>query len=117
MNGIDQSELIQVVSETWFEQRKYSDGRLVTFIWFNVSARDGTNNATHCSYKTIHYIIPYKKVIMNISSEVNTRDIGHYGHVPVDMSNNSNTYTVCRVFVMEALTDLWFQGIVIGTWK
>lgn len=117
LNGVDQSELIQVVSKTWFEQRKYSDGRLVTFIWFNVSARDGTNDATHCSYKTIHYTIPYKKVNMNISSEVNTRDIGFYGHVPVDMSNSSNTDVVCRIFVMEALTDLWFQGIVIGTWK
>lgn len=117
LNGIDQSELIQVVSKTWFEQRKYSDGRLVTFIWFNVSARDGTNNATHCSYKIIHYTIPYKKVNMNISSVVNTRDIGYYGHVPVDMSNNSTTDVACRVFVTEALTDMWFQGIVIGTWK
>lgn len=117
LNGIAQSELIQVVSEQWFEQRKYSDGRLVTFIWFNVGSRDGTNNATHCSYKKIHYIIPYKKVNMNISSEVNTNDIGFYGHVPVDMCNSSTTDVVCRVFVMEAFPDLWFQGIVIGTWK
>ena len=117
LNGVDQSGLIQVVSGDWCEQRKYSDGRLVTFIWFNVSARDGTNNATHCSYKIIHYPIPYKKVNMNISSVVNTKDIGFYGHVSADMSNNSNTDIACRVFVMEALTDLWFQGIVIGTWK
>lgn len=117
LNGIDQSELIQVVSGNWCEQRKYSDGRLVTFIWFNVSARDGTNSASHCSYKIIHYPIPYKKVNMNISSVVNTRNIGYYGHVSADMSNNSDTDVACRVFVMEALTDLWFQGIVIGTWK
>lgn len=117
LNGIDQSGLIQVVTGNWFEQRKYSDGRLVTFIWFNVSARDGTNAATHCSYKIIHYAIPYKKVNMNLASTVNTRDIGYYGHVAADMSNNSNTDTACRVFVTEALTDLWFQGVVIGTWK
>lgn len=117
LNGVEQSGLIQVVSENWFEQRKYSDGRLVTFIWFNVSARDGTNSATSCSYKAIHYIIPYKKINMNISSTVNTRDIGYYGEVSVDMINKSNTDTVCRVFVLESLPDLWFQGIVIGTWK
>lgn len=117
LNGIEQSELIQVVSGDWCEQRKYSDGRLVTFIWFNVSARDGTNNSTRCSYKMIRYPIPYKKVNMNISSEVNTKSIPSYGHVPVDMCENSINSVVCRVFVMEALTDLWFQGIVIGTWK
>lgn len=117
LNGIEQSELIQVVSGDWCEQRKYSDGRLVTFIWFNVSARDGTNNITNCSYKRIRYPIPYKKVNMNISSEVNTRDIAYYGNVPADMCENSTTSVVCRLFVMEALTDLWFQGIVVGTWK
>lgn len=117
LNGIDQSELIQVVSKEFFEQRKYSDGRLVTFIYFTVANRDGTNSATKCSYKRIHYIIPYKKVNMNISSVVTIADVGYYGHVSADMCSNSDTDTICRVFVLESLRDLWFQGVVIGTWK
>lgn len=117
LNGIDQSELIQVVSEKYFEQRKYSDGRLVTFIYFTVANRDGTNPTVKCSYKRIHYIIPYKKVNMNISSVVTTTDPGYYGHVSADMCSNSDTDTICRVFVLESLRDLWFQGVVIGTWK
>ena len=117
LNGVEQSGLIQVISTNFFEQRKYSDGRLITYIWFNVSSRDGANTATHCSYKVINYTIPYKKVNMNLSSIVNTKDVGYYGNVPSDMCENSNTRVVCRAFVTEAFADMWYQGIVIGVWK
>lgn len=116
-NGIDQSELIQVVSKDFFEQRKYSDGRLITFIWFGPTQRDGVNNSTHCSYKVIRYTIPYAHVVINLSSVVNARSVGFYGNVAADMCENTLTGTVCRIYVTEAYNDMWFHGVVIGTWK
>lgn len=116
-NGVDQCELIQVVNEKWFEQRKYSDGRLITFIWFNASSRDGTNSNVRCSYKKIHYTIPYKNVTIALSSAVNTRVTGYFAHVPAGISENSITSCSCQLFTTENVPDIWFQGLVIGSWK
>lgn len=116
-NGINQSELIQVVDGNFFKQEKYSDGRLITLIWFGVVDRDGTNNSTHCSYKRISYTIPYKHVLINLSSVVNSNDVGHYGSVQADMCNSKETSVDCRIFVTDAFPSMWFQGVVIGTWK
>ena len=116
-NGIDQSELIQVVREELFEQQKYSDGRLVTLIWFALNKRDGVNTAVHCSYKRIKYKIPYKWVKLNLCSSVNAGHVGFYGEFSVGMCENKLTGVACQIFLTENLSDIWFQGLVIGTWK
>lgn len=116
-NGINQSELIQVVDGDLFKQEKYSDGRLITLIWFSPAKRDGINTSTHCSYKRIRYTIPYKHVLINLSSVVNTKDVGYYGNVPADMCNNQLTSVDCRIYVTDTFPDMWFHGVVIGTWK
>lgn len=117
LNGIDQSELIQVVSEKNFEQRKYSDGRLITFMWFTDADRDGVNTTVGCSYKMIKYTIPYKKVNLNLCSAVNTREVGFYGKFFVGMCENKLTGVACQIFLTENFPDIWFQGVVIGVWK
>lgn len=116
-NGIDQSELIQVVREEFFEQRKYSDGRLVTLIWFALNKRDGVNTSVGCSYKMIKYTIPYKWVQINLCSAVNAKQVGYYGKFFVGMCENKLTGVACQIFLTENFSDIWFQGVVIGTWK
>ena len=116
-NGIDQSELIQVVREEFFEQRKYSDGRLITLIWFALNKRDGVNTSVGCSYKMIKYTIPYKWVQLNLCSAVNAKQVGYYGKFFVGMCENKLTGVACQVFLTENFSDIWFQGLVIGTWK
>lgn len=116
-NGINQSELIQVVDGDLFKQEKYSDGRLITLIWFSPVERDGINTSTHCSYKRISYTIPYKHVLINLSSVVNAKDVGYYGNVSADMCNNKLTSVDCRIYITDTFPDMWFQGVVIGTWK
>lgn len=116
-NGINQSELIQVVDGDFFKQEKYSDGRLITLIWFSPVDRDGINTGAHCSYKRINYTIPYKHVLINLSSVVNAKDVGHYGNVSADMCNNKLTSVDCRIYITDTFRDMWFQGVVIGTWK
>ena len=116
-NGIDQSELIQVVREEFFEQRKYSDGRLITLIWFALNKRDVVNTSVGCSYKMIKYTIPYKWVQLNLCSAVNAKQVGYYGKFFVGMCENKLTGVACQVFLTENFSDIWFQGLVIGTWK
>lgn len=117
LNGIAQSMLINVVKSDFFEQHQYSDGLLITYIWFAVNKRDGTSSATGCSYKKITYTIPYKHVVCNLASQVNSREVGFYGLTRADMCMNTVTSTVCRLSTMENLSNMWFQGMVIGTWK
>lgn len=116
-NNVNQRMLINIVKTDFFEQYQYSDGLLITYIWFAANERDGTNSATHCSYKKITYTIPYKHVMCNLSSQVNSHQIGYYGLTRADMCMNKTTSTVCRLETMENLSDMWFQGVVIGTWK
>ena len=117
LNGMNQRMLIKVVKSTYFEQHQYSDGLLVTYIWFAASQRDGTNSVQKISYKNITYTIPYTHVLCNISSQVNGGNVGYYGQVRADMCNNGLTHTTCRLETLEALTNMWFQGMVIGEWK
>jgi uncharacterized repeat protein (TIGR02543 family) len=117
LNGVNQRMLINVVKKDFFEQHQYSDGLLITYIWFAVNKRDGTNSTTGCSYKKITYAIPYKRIICNLASQVNSREIGYYGLTIADMCMNTATSTVCRLNTMENLSNMWFQGMVIGTWK
>lgn len=117
LNGVNQRMLINVVKSKFFEQHQYSDGLLITYIWFGIADRDGTNSGTTCSYKKITYTIPYKHVLCNLSSEVNAFDPGYYGLVKTDMCSNTTTSVICRIEVTQNLKSIWFQGIVIGEWK
>lgn len=117
LNNVNQSMLINVVKSDFFEQHQYSDGLLITYIWFAVNQRDGTNSSIGCSYKKITYTIPYKRVICNLASQVNSREVGFYGPTRADMCMNTTTSTVCRLDTMENLPDMRFQGMIIGAWK
>ena len=116
-NGVSQRMLINIVKTEFFEQYQYSDGSMITYIWFAVNQRDGDDAISGCSYKKITYTIPYKRVICNLSSQVNSRNVNYYGLPDTDMCLNTNTSTTCRIATRENLNDMWFQGMVFGTWK
>lgn len=117
LNGVNQRMLINVVKKDFFEQHQYSDGLLITYIWFLVSQRDGVMSNTKCSYKKIVYAIPYTSIIANFSSEVNSKNTSYYFLAKTDMCSNTLTSVVCRIEVTESLDYMHFQGMVIGKWK
>ena len=117
LNGVETRILKSISKQTNQIQWMYSDGLMVTFLDYALSSRDGYNTNTHCSYKKFVYITPYKNIFNVQTSIVNTAEVGYYGNVPSDCAASYMDSVIVRAYVDLAVTNIYPQAIIFGTWK